>query len=60
MARGGERDAAKLVAAMAREVGATAEARLDYAAVVDEATFDEVREVAGPARALVAARFGPA
>jgi pantoate--beta-alanine ligase len=58
LARGGERDAAKLVAAMAREVGATPQARLDYAAVVDEETFDEVREIARPARALVAAGFG--
>lgn len=58
MAVAGERDPAKLVAAMAREVGATAEARLDYAAVVDDRTFEEVREIEGPARALVAARFG--
>ena len=58
MARGGERDAATLVAAMAREVGATPEARIDYAAVVDEETFEEVETIAGPARALVAARFG--
>lgn len=58
LARGGERDAAKLVAAMAREVGATPQARLDYAAVVDEETFDEIREISRPARALVAARFG--
>ncbi len=58
LARSGERDAAVLVAAMAREVGATAEARLDYAAVVDEATFEQVREIDGPSRALVAARFG--
>jgi pantoate--beta-alanine ligase len=58
LAHGGQRDAAKLVAVMAREVGATSEARLDYAAVVDEETFDEVREVSRPARALVAAGFG--
>lgn len=58
MARRGERDAARLVAAMAREVGATAGARLDYAAVVDEASFEEVRTIERPARALVAARFG--
>jgi len=58
LARSGERDAAALVAAMAREVGATPEARLDYAAVVDEATFEEVRRIDGPSRALVAARFG--
>jgi pantoate--beta-alanine ligase len=56
--RAGERDAAKLVAAMAREVGATPEAKLDYAAVVDERTFEEVREIGGPSRAVVAARFG--
>ena len=59
LARGGERDAAVLVAAMAREIGATPQGRLDYAAVVDDATFEEVRELDGPARALVAARFGP-
>ncbi|MGH2591369.1 MAG: pantoate--beta-alanine ligase, partial [Actinomycetota bacterium] len=58
LAAAGERDPAKLVAAMAREIGATPEARLDYAAVVDDRTFEEVREIEGPARALVAARFG--
>jgi pantoate--beta-alanine ligase len=58
LARSGERDAAHLVAAMAREIGATAQARLDYAAVVDDDTFDELRAVDRPARAVVAARFG--
>ena len=58
MARSGERDGAKLVAAMAREIGATSQARLDYAAVVDEETFREVREITRPARAVVAALFG--
>lgn len=58
MARGGERDAARLVAAMAREVGATPAARLDYSVVVDEETFEEVRTIDRPARALVAAWFG--
>ncbi len=58
LARGGERDAAVLVAAMAREIGATPEGRIDYVAVVDEETFEEVRQIRGPARALVAARFG--
>ena len=58
MVRSGERDAASLVAAMAREIGATPEARIDYAAVVDDETFEEVSTIAGPARALVAARFG--
>lgn len=58
LARGGERDADVLVAAMAREIGATPSARIDYVAVVDEATFEEVGTISRPARALVAARFG--
>jgi pantoate--beta-alanine ligase len=58
LAKGGERDAARVVAVMAREIGATPEARLDYVAVVDEETFAEVRTIERSARALVAARFG--
>ncbi len=58
LARQGERDASALVAVMAREIGATPLARLDYVAVVDEETFEEVRSIERPARALVAARFG--
>lgn len=58
LARGGERDPAVLVAVMAREVGATPLASLDYAAVVDEATFEPPIEVIRPARALIAARLG--
>jgi pantoate--beta-alanine ligase len=58
LARAGERDVGKLVAAMAREIGATPQARIDYVAVVDEDTFEELSAIAGPARALVAARFG--
>ena len=58
LARAGERDAGRLVAAMAREIGATPQARIDYVAVVDEDTFEELPAIAGPARALVAARFG--
>jgi pantoate--beta-alanine ligase len=58
MVRAGEADAKKFVSAMAREIEATPLARLDYAAVVDEETFEEVREITRPARALVAARFG--
>ena len=58
LARAGEGDASKLIAAMAREIGATPQARLDYAAVVDEASFEPVERIDGPARALVAARFG--
>jgi pantoate--beta-alanine ligase len=58
LARSGERDAARLVAAIAREVGATPQARLDYAVVVDDETFEELQTVDRPARAVVAARFG--
>jgi pantoate--beta-alanine ligase len=57
LARAGEADARVLVAAMAREIGATPLARLDYAAVVDEGTFGPVDRIDRPARALVAARF---
>jgi pantoate--beta-alanine ligase len=57
LARAGERDAAVLVAAMAREIGATPLARLDYAAVVDDATFQPVVTLGAPARAIVAAAF---
>jgi pantoate--beta-alanine ligase len=59
LARAGEQDAHVLTAAIAREVGATAIARLDYAAVVDDATFlpIDVLEPGTPVRALVAARF---
>jgi pantoate--beta-alanine ligase len=58
LTRNGERDATRLVAVMAREIGATPEARLDYAAVVDEETFEPVERIERPARALVAARLG--
>lgn len=57
LARAGEREANVLVAAMAREIGATPLARLDYAAVVDDATFEPVATIEGPARAIVAARL---
>jgi pantoate--beta-alanine ligase len=56
-ARSGERDPAVLVAVMAREVGATPLARLDYAAVVDDGTFERAATITAPARAIVAARF---
>jgi pantoate--beta-alanine ligase len=58
LVRSGERETARLVAAMAREIGATPHARIDYVAVVDERSFEEVAAVIGPARALVAARIG--
>jgi pantoate--beta-alanine ligase len=58
LARAGERSGPRLVAAIAREIGAEPLARIDYAAVVDEATFEEVQEVGRPARALAAALVG--
>ncbi len=57
LARTGERDAAGIVAAMAREIGATPLARLEYAAVVDRATFEPVQTLDVPTRAIVAAAF---
>ena len=56
-ARAGERDGNVLVAVMAREIGATPLVKLDYAAVVDDATFEPIGRIDGPARAIVAARF---
>jgi pantoate--beta-alanine ligase len=58
LARDGERDPAVVTAAMAREIGATPLASLEYAAVVDEDTFEPLVEVGPPGRALVAARLG--
>ena len=57
LARSGERNAAALIAVMAREVGATPLASLDYAAVVDEETFLPIGDVDRSARALIAARL---
>jgi pantoate--beta-alanine ligase len=57
LARAGETDAAVLVAAMGREIGATPLARLDYAAVVRDDTFEPITALGEPARAIVAARF---
>jgi pantoate--beta-alanine ligase len=56
-AKSGERDANMLVALMAREIGATPLARLDYAAVIDEETFSPIGFLDRPARAIVAARL---
>ncbi len=56
----GEGDVNVLRAEMARRIGAEPLAAIDYVAVVDESTFEEVVELAGPARAVVAARVGPA
>jgi pantoate--beta-alanine ligase len=60
LVEGGEGDAHALKAEMARRIGMEPLARLDYVAVVDEGTFEELDRLRGPSRALVAARFGPA
>jgi pantoate--beta-alanine ligase len=58
LVRKGERDANVLKAEMAKRIGAEPLARLDYVAVVDDETWEDVVAVDRPARALVAARFG--
>jgi pantoate--beta-alanine ligase len=60
LVEGGERDAHVLEAEMAKRIGKEPLAGLDYVAVVDEDTFEEVERLHGPSRALVAARFGTA
>ena len=60
MVRAGERDAHELRARMRARIEAEPLADLDYAAVVDDRSFEDVDRVAGPVRALVAARFGRA
>jgi pantoate--beta-alanine ligase len=60
LVEGGELDATVLRAEMAKRIGVEPLARLDYVAVVDDDTFEDTRRLAGPVRALVAARFGKA
>jgi pantoate--beta-alanine ligase len=57
-AAAGEREAKALRGRMEEVIGAEPLADLDYAAVVDEDTFEEVDLLDRPARALVAARVG--
>jgi pantoate--beta-alanine ligase len=58
MVRGGERDGDIVRAAMARTIGSEPVARLDYVAIVDDASWEDVSTIGAPARALVAARVG--
>jgi pantoate--beta-alanine ligase len=58
LVRRGERRADVLRAEMARCVGSEPLARLDYVAVVDDQTWEDVHAVSGSPRALVAARIG--
>ena len=57
---GGERDARVLVAEMAKRVGAERLARIEYVAVVDDVSFDDVERLERNGRALVAAHVGKA
>lgn len=54
----GERSGEALTARMAEEIAKRPLAELDYAAVVDPDTLEPVETVAGPARAIIAARLG--
>jgi pantoate--beta-alanine ligase len=58
LVREGERRAERLEAEMARRILAESPDELDYAAVVDEATWRRPETVGRPCRAVVAARFG--
>jgi pantoate--beta-alanine ligase len=55
---GGERQATKVAAAMAEEVVQEPLAELDYAAVADPSTFEDIERLDRPALALLAARIG--
>jgi pantoate--beta-alanine ligase len=56
-ARQGERSADVLRAEMARLIGSEPSARLDYVAIVDDSSWEEITRLETRARALVAARF---
>ncbi|HEV8571654.1 MAG TPA: pantoate--beta-alanine ligase [Actinomycetota bacterium] len=56
----GERDPRVLRARMQARIEAEPLATLDYVAVVEDRTFEDVVRVTGPTRALVAARVGKA
>jgi pantoate--beta-alanine ligase len=60
LAAAGERDAGALRARMVARVEAEPLATLDYVAVVDDRTFEDVDRLLGPTRALIAARVGRA
>jgi pantoate--beta-alanine ligase len=60
LVRQGERDPNVLKAAMAKRIGAEPLARIEYVAVVDDRTWEEMGRIDRPARAVVAARVGPA
>jgi pantoate--beta-alanine ligase len=58
LASAGERSRTALADAMRERIDAEPLAKLDYATVVDDRTWDEPEGLDDPARAVVAARFG--
>jgi pantoate--beta-alanine ligase len=58
LVRQGERRGDVLRAEMAKRIGGEPPAKVDYVAVVDEATWEDVEALNGRAKALVAARLG--
>ena len=60
LVRQGERNAHVVKAEMAKRIGGDSLAHLDYVAVVDDRTWEDVETIDRPARALVAARVGRA
>jgi len=57
-ARTGERSADVLRAEIARLIGSERLARIDYVAIVDDVTWEDIARIDGPARAVVAAYLG--
>ena len=57
-ARTGERSADVLRAEIARRIGSERLARIDYVAIVDDVTWEDIARIDGPARAVVAAYLG--
>jgi pantoate--beta-alanine ligase len=58
--RGGERDARRIGSMMGSRISSEPLAKLDYAAVVDTETLDDLEQLAGPALLAVAAWVGKA
>jgi len=58
--RGGERDARRIESLMGSRVSSEPLAKLDYAALVDTETLDDLEQLAGPALLAVAAWVGKA
>jgi len=57
-ARAGETNADVLRAEIARRIGSERLARIDYVAIVDDVTWEDIVIIEGSARALVAGYFG--